>query len=74
MAANLRVLDYPTRDGDYSISTPGEIILVGDATATFGKGKFGGELVHEVHLASLDGEFCNVATTEEVLEGLRVAE
>ena len=74
MAANLRVLDYPMRDGDYKVSAPGEVILVGDGTATFGKGKFDSELIHEVHLASLNGEFCNVATTEDVLERLRIAE
>ena len=74
MAANLRVLDYPTRDGNYQVSIAGEVILVGDATATFGKGRFDSELVHEVHLASLNGEFCDVATTEIVLKGLGVAE
>ncbi len=73
MAANLRVLDYPNQDGDYTISTPGEVTLVGDATATFGKARFDGELVHEVQLASLRGEFCNVATTEEVLKSLDIA-
>lgn len=72
MAGNLRVLDYPAQDGDYSVSTPGVIILVADATATFGKGEFDGELVHAVHLASLNGEFCNVSTTEEVLKDLDV--
>jgi len=70
MAGNLRVLDYPAQDGDYEVSTPGEVILVGDATATFGKEEFDGELVHAVHLASLNGEFCNVSTTEEILKGL----
>ncbi len=70
MAGNLRVLDYPAQDGDYEVSTPGEVILVGDATATFGKEEFDGELVHAVHLASLNREFCNVSTTEEILKGL----
>jgi len=56
--------------GDYEVSTPGEVILVGDATATFGKEEFDGELVHAVHLASLNREFCNVSTTEEILKGL----
>ncbi len=70
MAANLRVLDYPTQDGDYNVSTSGEVILVRDATATFGKGGFDSELVHAVHLVSLNGEFCNVVTTDDVLKGL----
>ena len=70
MAANLRVLDYPSQDGDYAVSTPGKIVLVGDATATFGKGGFDAGMVHGVHLASLDGEFCDAATTDEVLEEL----
>ena len=72
MAANLRVLDCPYQDGDYTNSTPGEVTLAGDATATFGKGRFDGELVHEVHLASLNEEFCNVATMEEVVKGLDI--
>ena len=69
-AANLRVLDDPNQDGNYEVSTHGEVILVEDATATFGKGRFDGELVHEVHLTSLNGEFCNVAITEEGLKNL----
>ncbi len=48
------------------------VVLVADATATFDKtdrhGRlFTAEQLHEVHLASLDGEFCTVKTTAEVL-------
>jgi len=47
-------------------------ILVSDATATFDrKGLDGAQLsadeIHRVHLASLNGEFCQVMSTAEVL-------
>lgn len=49
-----------------------EVKLVADATATFAKTdregqKFSAETVHAVHLASLDGEFCQVVTTAELI-------
>ncbi len=49
-----------------------EVLLVGDACATFAKKTPQGELipaeqVHQVHLASLDGEFCTVVSTQAVL-------
>lgn len=65
MAANLGVLDYPE---DQIV---GQVMLVRDATATFGKGQFDAETVHEVHLTSLNGEFCTIITTEEVLKDLQ---
>lgn len=48
------------------------VVLVSDATATFDKtdrhGRlFTAEELHEVHLASLDEEFCTVKTTAAVL-------
>jgi nicotinamidase-related amidase len=55
-----------------------EIIVVADATAAFDQlgftgEKFSGELVHQVSLASLKGEFGEVMTTAEVLEKLALA-
>jgi nicotinamidase-related amidase len=49
-----------------------DVSLVSDATATFDrKGGDGTQYsagdIHEIHLASLNGEFCAVRTTEEVL-------
>jgi len=46
--------------------------LVSDATATFGRASASGEgysaeQIHEVNLLSLDGEFCQVVTTDDVL-------
>lgn len=49
-----------------------EIILIEDATATFGKGKWDAETIKDVNLAGLDGEFCGVRGTEEVLSLLGV--
>lgn len=48
------------------------VVLVGDATATFSRvdkqGKeFSAEEVHAVNLLSLDGEFCQVLSTSEIL-------
>jgi nicotinamidase-related amidase len=47
------------------------VTLVADATAAFERA-YGGvlypaEQMHQVNLASLDGEFCTVRTTEEIL-------
>ncbi|KAJ5948746.1 hypothetical protein N7454_002053 [Penicillium verhagenii] len=80
MAANLGVVDEieseveiktdGTHAKDASIKK-GRIILVSDATATFGKGGFDAETIHQVSVASLDGEFCDVMTTEDVVKGLR---
>ena len=46
--------------------------LVGDATATFERENYDGTLfsaeqMHEINLASLNGEFCSVITTAEAL-------
>ncbi len=48
------------------------VTLVSDATATFGRqgpdGAFyPAEQVHRINLASLNGEFCELRTTEELL-------
>ena len=50
------------------------VVLVSDATATFSRvdkqGKeFTAEEVHAVNLLSLDGEFCQVLSTSEILNG-----
>ena len=49
-----------------------DVVLVSDATATFDRQGVDGERilaeeVHRVHLASLQGEFCQVTTTGMVL-------
>ena len=48
------------------------VVLVSDATATFDRiGRDGTQYsasnIHDIHLASLNGEFCVVRSTEEVL-------
>ncbi|KAH7024751.1 Isochorismatase-like protein, partial [Microdochium trichocladiopsis] len=58
MAGNLRIT--AGEDGE------GDVVLVGDACATFAKGDFDADLVHRVSLASLDGEFAQVLETTEV--------
>jgi nicotinamidase-related amidase len=52
-----------------------EALLISDATATFDKTDRNGKkipaaVVHEVNLASLDGEFATVTTTKEILDKL----
>lgn len=59
MAANLGVLDDE--------ESKGQVLLVGDGCATFGKGEFSGETVHKVELAVLHGEFADVVKTDEVV-------
>ena len=49
-----------------------DVVLVSDATATFDRQDVDGEVIkaeeiHRVHLASLQGEFCQVTTTSMVL-------
>jgi len=50
-----------------------EVILVGDATATFERYDNDGKLIsaqdmHRIHLASLSGEFCRVFSTAEICD------
>jgi nicotinamidase-related amidase len=52
-----------------------DVTLVADATATFEREGFDGVMysadeMHQVNLASLNGEFCAVRTTEELLASL----
>ncbi|OHE91109.1 hypothetical protein CORC01_13591 [Colletotrichum orchidophilum] len=66
MAANLQVLgDDGGPDGN-GHDVQG-ILVVRDAVATYEKGGFDAETVHAVNLASLDGEFAKVVSTDEVL-------
>lgn len=82
MAANLGVVDRfldggPVKlgqDGSHQNEArieKGRIVLVADATATFGKCGFDSETVQKVSVASLDGEFADVLGTEEVVKALR---
>ncbi len=48
-----------------------KVYLVGDASATFSKlgpsgRKYTAEEIHDVHLASIDGEFCKVIKSEDI--------
>ena len=52
-----------------------EVTLINDASAAFGRlgydGKhYSGEQIHRVNLVSLDGEFCRVRSTAEVLDSI----
>lgn len=82
MAANLGVVDKfldgrPVKlgvDGSHEKEArieKGRVVLVADATATFGKSGFDSETVHKVSVASLEGEFADVLGTEEVVKALR---
>ncbi|KAJ5263579.1 hypothetical protein N7478_011184 [Penicillium angulare] len=82
MAANLGVVDRMLDEGPVKIKSDGthvkdvrvqkgRIVLVPDATATFGKAGFDAETVHAVSVASLDGEFCEAIRAEEAVKMLR---
>lgn len=50
-----------------------DVTLVSDATATFDRqgydgGRYSADDIHKINLVSLDGEFCAVRSTEEVLK------
>ena len=52
-----------------------EVTLISDATATFERigydgNHYSGEQIHRINLVSLDGEFCRVRSTEEVLDSI----
>ncbi|KAJ5874612.1 uncharacterized protein N7529_003042 [Penicillium soppii] len=81
MAANLGVVDRYPGDGPVRLRSDGthenelnvekgRIVLVDDATATFGKGGIDAEIIHKVSLATLEGEFADVLKTEEVVKAL----
>lgn len=69
MAANLGIV----KEGDYADQSiqDGEVVCVGDATACFAKGGYDADTIHKVTLASLDGEFCRIATTDGLLEEMK---
>lgn len=82
MAANLGVVDRFIGEGPVRVNPDGthekdvkvdkgRIVLVEDATATFGKSGIDSETIHKVSVASLDGEFADVVGTEEVVKALR---
>ncbi len=53
-----------------------DVTLVSDATATFDRTGHDGvhhsaDSIHDIHLASLNDEFCVVRSTDDVLSGLR---
>ena len=60
MAANL-----------YVTGENGKIYLLEDATATWAKGGWDAETVHQINLASLDDEFAEVVKTEVVVQALK---
>ncbi|KAJ5518835.1 hypothetical protein N7453_001257 [Penicillium expansum] len=81
MAANLGVVDRYLGDGPVRLRSDGthendvevdkgRIVLVEDATATFGKAGIDAETIHKVTVASLDGEFADVFATKEVVKAL----
>jgi len=52
-----------------------DVTLISDATATFDRAGYDGALysaddIHKINLVSLDGEFCTVRSTEEVMKGI----
>lgn len=73
-ASNLRVLDHSYGCTVKEDVPTGKISLVEDATATFNvfynDKEFDAETVHAVHLASMKDEFCDIATTEQIVAGL----
>ncbi|KAI1653752.1 Isochorismatase hydrolase [Daldinia decipiens] len=67
MANNLRVVSVTSPTGELD---EGDIVLVGDACATFAKGGIDAETMHKVSLASLNDEFAQVVNTQDVLRNV----
>ncbi|THV49088.1 hypothetical protein BGAL_0212g00140 [Botrytis galanthina] len=65
MASNLRIVDIMEKG---KLVDEGDIVLVGDACATFAKGGIDAETIHQVNLASLDEEFAQVRETTDVVK------
>ena len=65
MGANLHVLRAGEGNGE-----EGTIWIVEDAVANFERGKWDAETVHAVNIASLKGEFAEVAKMAEVIQWL----
>lgn len=53
------------------LADPGRIIVVADATAAWAKGGVDADTVHNVSIASLEGEFAEIMRTEDVVKALR---
>ncbi|OJJ84135.1 putative isochorismatase family hydrolase, partial [Aspergillus glaucus CBS 516.65] len=53
------------------LAEPGRIIVVADATAAWAKGGVDADTVHNVSIASLEGEFAEIMGTEDVVKALR---
>jgi nicotinamidase-related amidase len=76
MAANLGVVGEPVTvnsDGSHPEIVDierGRIVLVADATATFAKGAIDAETIHNVSVASLENEFADVLSTDEIVKAL----
>ena len=68
-AANLQVLGDDGGPDGTGLGHNG-IILLRDGTATYAKGAFDAETLHEVHLASLDEEFVQVSGTDEAIAAI----
>ncbi|KAI8813137.1 putative isochorismatase family hydrolase [Cladochytrium replicatum] len=65
MAKNLGVTDRV--DSASGKKVEGEVILVEDAVAAFGAGKFDAQTIHDVHIESIRNEFANIMSTEGVV-------
>ena len=68
MAKDLGVTDSVDPEGNV---VKGRVVLIGDATATWEKGKFDAETVHAVHVESLKEEFCEVLETFQVVREVK---
>jgi nicotinamidase-related amidase len=81
-ASNLKIIDHnygiPSGLLEENRSQKGQIVLVSDATATFevsyGGNLYDAETVQAVHLSTMEDEFCDVHTTDEVIARLKAAE
>lgn len=56
-----------------------ETVILSDATATFDRTsasgvKYDAQLIHEINLASLEGEFATILTTQQLLDQVRTHE
>ena len=49
------------------------VFLVDDATAVYAKGGWDAKTVHKVNAASLNGEFCQIITTEEAIREMETS-
>ena len=67
-AADMGIVNSVSPSGQ---TEKGEILVVGDATRAYAKGGFDAETVHGVHLSTLNGEYCHVTQTSEVLDHLK---